>query len=75
MSGPVAAEGVEDAFKAAARISAMDRTRLHVTVVDAAREPYGDLPFALADRLGGSVVEGRAARGRGPNGEGGTVER
>ncbi|WP_258572799.1 magnesium chelatase [Streptomyces sp. KM273126] len=75
VSGPVAAEGVEDAFKAAARISAMDRTRLHVTVVDAAREPYGDLPFALADRLGGSVVEGRAARGRGPNGEGGTVER
>ncbi|MEV0220153.1 magnesium chelatase [Streptomyces sp. NPDC050704] len=63
ISGPVAAAGVEDAFEAAARIRAMDRTRLHVAVVDAAREPYGDLPFALADALGGTVVEGRTIRG------------
>ncbi|MFE9093705.1 magnesium chelatase [Streptomyces sp. NPDC007264] len=62
LSGPVAAAGVEDAFEAAARIGAMDRTRLHVAVVDAAREPYGDLPFTLAETLGGSVVEGRPAQ-------------
>lgn len=68
-------EGVEDAVKAAARISAMDRTRLHVAVIDAGREPYGNLPFTLADRPGDSVVEGRTARGRVPDREGGTVER
>ncbi|MFD1657839.1 magnesium chelatase [Streptomyces caeni] len=59
LSAPVAAVGVEDTFEAAARIGAIDRTRLHVAVVDAAREPYGDLPFTLAETLGGSVVEGR----------------
>ncbi|MFE6287371.1 magnesium chelatase [Streptomyces sp. NPDC057877] len=61
LRGPVGAEGVEDAYRAAGRISAMDRTRLHVAVVDAAREPYGDLPFALAGALGGTVIEGRTA--------------
>lgn len=59
--GPVAAQGVEDALDAATRVGAMDRTRLSVAVVDAARRPYGILPFELADRLGGTVVEGRPA--------------
>ncbi|GAA4817855.1 magnesium chelatase [Streptomyces ziwulingensis] len=60
LTGEVAAAGVEDTVEAAARIGAMDRTRLHVAVVDAAREPYGDLPFVLADSLGATVAEGRA---------------
>ncbi|MDR3082020.1 MAG: magnesium chelatase [Streptomyces sp.] len=59
LEGPVGAAGVEDAFEAAARVGAMDRTRLHVAVVGAVREPYGDLPFALAETLGGTVVEAR----------------
>jgi magnesium chelatase subunit D len=70
LGGPVAASGVEDALEAAARVGAMDRTRMHVAVVDAGREPYGDLPFALAETLGGSVVEGRPGRGTGTAGEG-----
>lgn len=65
----VGVSGVEDALAAAAGLAAMDRTRLHAAVVDAAREPYGDLPFALADALGGRVVPGRAAR-RTAEGEG-----
>ncbi|MGW0710595.1 magnesium chelatase [Streptomyces sp. NPDC002643] len=69
LSGPVGAEGVADALRAAADIRAMDRTRLHVYVVDAGREPYGDLPFSLADSLGGAVVDGRAHQG--PAGDGG----
>ncbi|MFJ6689383.1 magnesium chelatase [Streptomyces sp. NPDC091294] len=64
-AGEVAATGVEDAVEAAARIGAMDRTRLHVAVVDPGREPYGDLPYVLADRLGAIVVDG----GRGPGAE------
>ncbi|HET9380636.1 MAG TPA: magnesium chelatase [Streptomyces sp.] len=66
--GEVAAAGVEDAVEAAARIAVMDRTRLQVTVVDPAREPYGDLPFVLADSLGATVVEGRPAGGGGGTG-------
>ncbi|MGX1913826.1 magnesium chelatase [Streptomyces phaeochromogenes] len=63
LGGPVGAEGVEDALRAAADIRAMDRTRLRVVVVDAGREPYGSLPFTLADTLGGIVIDGQ---GRGP---------
>lgn len=59
--GPVARTGIDDALAVAARISGMDRTRLHRTVVDPARQPYADLPFLLADALGGSVAEGRPA--------------
>ncbi|MGW2557921.1 hypothetical protein ACWCXB_01490 [Streptomyces sp. NPDC001514] len=55
--------GVDDALAAAARISGMDRTRLHCVVVDPARQPYAELPYDLADALGGSVVEGRPAEG------------
>lgn len=74
-AGQVGAEGIEDTFKAAAHISSMDRTRVRVAVVDAARQPYGDLPFALADALGGTVVEGRAAGGRAGDGETGGGDR
>ncbi|WP_437059203.1 magnesium chelatase [Streptomyces sp. enrichment culture] len=62
-AGEVAAAGIEDAVEAAARIGAMDRTRLHVAVVDPGREPYGDLPHVLADRLGAVVVDGRHRTG------------
>ncbi|WP_062642199.1 hypothetical protein [Streptomyces maremycinicus] len=60
-AGHVGAAGVEDALKAAARIGAMDRTRVRAAVVDPAREPYGSLPFRLADALGATVVAGRPA--------------
>ncbi|MCX4971459.1 magnesium chelatase [Streptomyces sp. NBC_00620] len=63
LHGPVATAGVEDSLTAAAPISAMDRSRLRVAVVDAARSPYGDLPFALAETLGATVVEGRVRDG------------
>ncbi|WP_413758949.1 magnesium chelatase [Streptomyces sp. MMBL 11-3] len=59
LGGPVGAEGVEDALDAAADVRSMDRTRLQTVVVDAGREPYGNLPSALADTLGATVVEGR----------------
>ncbi|MFS8198755.1 magnesium chelatase [Streptomyces sp. CWNU-52B] len=68
LTGPVGAAGVEDALLAAADIRAMDRTRLHVVVVDAGREPYGTLPFTLAETLGGIVIDGR---GGGPDVDGG----
>ncbi|MGD1222265.1 magnesium chelatase [Streptomyces krungchingensis] len=74
LEGPVGTEGVEDAFKAAARFRTMDRTRLHVAVVDAARRPYEHLPFRLADRLGGTVVEGRLAEERDTSENGGRGE-
>ncbi|WP_406473547.1 magnesium chelatase [Streptomyces sp. NBC_01615] len=74
LQGPVGAEGVEDAFKAATRFSTMDRTRLNVAVVDAARRPYEHLPFRLADKLGGTVVEGRLAEERGTREDGGRGE-
>ncbi|MFE7032522.1 magnesium chelatase [Streptomyces sp. NPDC057621] len=64
LSGSVGAEGVEDALSAAADVRSMDRTRLRTVVVDAGREPYGNLPSALADTLGGTVVEGHG-RGQG----------
>ncbi|PSM38387.1 magnesium chelatase [Streptomyces dioscori] len=64
VSGPVGAEGVEDALNAAADVRSMDRTRLQTVVVDAGREPYGNLPLNLADTLGGIIVEGR---GEGPD--------
>ncbi|UPZ28981.1 magnesium chelatase [Streptomyces sp. LRE541] len=72
LSGPVGAEGVEDALTAAADIRGMDRTRLQTVVIDAGREPYGNLPSALADTLGGAVVEGYGGgrghgSGRGPD--------
>ncbi|KPI18651.1 hypothetical protein OK074_7906 [Actinobacteria bacterium OK074] len=74
LEGPVGAAGVEDALLAASDIRSMDRMRVRVAVVDAGREPYGDLPFALGDALGGTVVEGRGAgRGSVP-GEGNTGE-
>ncbi|MFD4409555.1 magnesium chelatase [Streptomyces sp. NPDC058476] len=63
LHGPVAAQGIEDGLTAAASIAALDRGRLHVAVVDAARRPYGDLPFALAETLGATVVEGRDGHG------------
>ncbi|MHB9858275.1 magnesium chelatase [Streptomyces sp. YIM S03343] len=63
LSGPVRRAGVEDAISAAGRIGAMGRMRLHSVVVDAAREPHPDLPFLLAEALGGVTVAGRGAQG------------
>ncbi|AVH56535.1 MULTISPECIES: magnesium chelatase [Streptomyces] len=63
LHGPVAARGIEDSLTAAAPIAALDRGRLRVAVVDAARRPYGELPFALAETLGAMVVEGRGDHG------------
>ncbi|MEU6534449.1 magnesium chelatase [Streptomyces sp. NPDC047000] len=61
LTGPVRRTGVDDALAAASRIGAMGRIRLHSVVVDAARQPYPDLPFLLADALGGVTVAGRTA--------------
>ncbi|MFE9994109.1 magnesium chelatase [Streptomyces avermitilis] len=74
LPGPVGAEGVEDAQRAAAGVRAVDRTRLRVAVVDAGREPYGNLPFTLADALGGLVVDRPAAGYGEPGGGGGAGE-
>lgn len=74
LNGPVGAEGVADSLRAAADVRAMDRTRLRVVVVDAGREPYGDLPFTLADSLGGTVVDGRGHADPGGDGGGGAGE-
>jgi magnesium chelatase subunit D len=63
LRGPVGAQGVEDSLAAAAPLAALDRGRLRVAVVDAARTPYGDLPFALAETLDATVVEGREGHG------------
>ncbi|WP_327720027.1 hypothetical protein OG381_35210 [Streptomyces sp. NBC_00490] len=63
LPGPVRRTGIEDALSAAGRIGAMGRMRLHSVVVDAARQPYPDLTFLLADALGGVTVAGRTARG------------
>lgn len=60
---PVRRGGVEDALSAAGRIGAVGRMRLHCVVVDAARPPYADLTFRLAEALGGVTVAGRTARG------------
>jgi magnesium chelatase subunit D len=59
LMGPVRRMGVDDALKAAGRIGAMGRLRLHAVVIDAGRQPYPDLPFLLADALGGVTVAGR----------------
>jgi hypothetical protein len=36
--------------------------RLKRVVVDSAPHPYANLPFALADALGGTVVAGRISK-------------
>ncbi|MGW1532013.1 magnesium chelatase [Streptomyces aureus] len=63
LHGPVGAQGVEDSLAAAAPLAALDRGRLRIAVVDTVRAPYGDLPFALAETLGATVVEGREGHG------------
>ncbi|MFJ3892405.1 magnesium chelatase [Streptomyces sp. NPDC090083] len=65
--GPVRRAGIDDAITAAAHIGAMGRMRLHSVVVDAARQPHPDLPFLLADALGGVTVAGRTTRGAMPH--------
>ncbi|MFG2777116.1 magnesium chelatase [Streptomyces prunicolor] len=65
--GPVRRTGIDDAITAASRIGAMGRMRLHSVVIDAARQPHPDLPFLLADALGGVTVAGRTARGAVPH--------
>ncbi|GAA5000564.1 hypothetical protein GCM10023257_50910 [Streptomyces hyderabadensis] len=37
--------------------------RLRGAVAEPGREPYGDLPYVLADRLGAIVVDGRNGSG------------
>jgi magnesium chelatase subunit D len=59
--GPVGRRGIDDALHAAAQLGAMGRMRLHVVVVDTGADPCADLPFALADALGGITVAGPAA--------------
>ncbi|SEF87021.1 protoporphyrin IX magnesium-chelatase [Actinacidiphila yanglinensis] len=54
--GPVGRRGVQDALTAAGQLGAMGRMRLHTVVLDTGARPYADLPFTLADALGGSVV-------------------
>jgi magnesium chelatase subunit D len=61
LDGPVGRRGVEDALEAAAQLHALNRMRLHTVVVDAGAPPYADLPFALADALGGVTVGGLSA--------------
>lgn len=63
VSGPVRRVGIEDALTTAGRIGAMGRMRLHSVVVDAARQPYPDLTFQLAEALGGVTVAGRGEQG------------
>ncbi|MFE3743430.1 hypothetical protein ACFXPP_34415, partial [Streptomyces sp. NPDC059134] len=60
---PAGRTGIDDALAVAGRISAMDRTRLHCVVVDPGARPYADLPFLLADALGGTVAPGCPADG------------
>ncbi|WP_428952347.1 hypothetical protein [Streptomyces sp. cg35] len=59
VAGPVGRTGVDDALTVARQIGALDRMRLRTVVVDPVVRPYGDLPFALAQALGGEVVAGR----------------
>jgi magnesium chelatase subunit D len=56
--GPVGRRGVEDTLAAAASLGALGRMRLHVVLPDVGALPYADLPFALAEALGGTVVAG-----------------
>lgn len=62
VGGPVGRRGVDDALAVARQLGAVDRMRLHTVVVDPGARPYADLPFALADALGGVVVVGRELR-------------
>ncbi len=55
---------MEDALAAAGQLGAMGRMRLHTVVLDVGARPYAELPFALAEALGGAVVAGP-----GPHGE------
>ncbi|MFI6967290.1 hypothetical protein [Streptomyces sp. NPDC050255] len=59
---PVQRAGVDDALAVAARIRALDRSRLHCVVVDPGRHPYTRLPAALAEALGCGVVAAEAER-------------
>ncbi|WP_335977221.1 magnesium chelatase [Streptomyces sp. CA2R106] len=61
--GPVGRRGVQDALVAAGQFGAMGRMRLHTVVLDTGAQPYAELPFELADALGGSVVAGPATEG------------
>ncbi|MEU3508301.1 magnesium chelatase [Streptomyces longwoodensis] len=58
----VGTAGVTDAFDAAGRLAAMDRTRVHTVVIDPGRAAYGHLPGRLADALGAILVQGRGER-------------
>jgi magnesium chelatase subunit D len=60
LDGPVGRRGVEDALAAAGQLGALGRMRLHVVVVDVGAHPYAELPFDLADAMGGVVVAGPA---------------
>jgi magnesium chelatase subunit D len=66
LDGAVGRRGIDDALHAAAQLGAMGRMRLHVVVIDAGADPYADLPFALADALGGITVAGPAPAPRHP---------
>ncbi|MGW6203169.1 hypothetical protein ACWF9B_05915 [Streptomyces sp. NPDC055089] len=59
---PVQRAGVDDALAVAARIRALDRSRLHCVVMDPGRHPYTRLPAALAEALGCGVVAVQAER-------------
>ncbi|MFJ2953162.1 magnesium chelatase [Streptomyces sp. NPDC087270] len=61
--GPVGRRGVQDALAAAGQLGALGRMRLHCVVLDTGAQPYAELPFELADALGGSVVAGPGTRG------------
>ncbi|MFJ5845943.1 hypothetical protein [Streptomyces sp. NPDC092903] len=59
-SGPAGRTGTTDAVRAAERIGALGRSRLHSVVIDPGRRPYAALPAELADALGAHVIAARA---------------
>lgn len=59
-SGPAGRTGTTDAVRAAERIGALGRGRLHSVVIDPGRRPYTALPAELADALGAHVIAARA---------------
>ncbi|MGC5401513.1 hypothetical protein ACPXCP_37970 [Streptomyces sp. DT20] len=59
-SGPAGRTGTTDAVRAAERIRALGRSRLHSVVIDPGRRPYTALPAELADALGAHVIAARA---------------
>jgi magnesium chelatase subunit D len=59
-TGPVGRQGVEDALAVARQLGALGRMRLHTVLLDVGALPYADLPFALAEAMGGTVVAGPA---------------